>query len=151
MSFETINSEINDNAFEEYKKFYLKLLIKCKNNSQKMILICNLNKSNDIPLNYVMKQAQFNKEIYEFNKKYLVCVCILCTNSNFSHFKNIINLCTTMMTPASPVKLCNSFDNVNKYLLKIDGTVFDSNIFTRVSNKDESTEQTTAEEYEVPM
>ena len=37
------NNDINENSFEEYKKYYLGLLIRCKNNNEKMVLICNLN------------------------------------------------------------------------------------------------------------
>lgn len=122
---------INDESFEEYKKYYLNLLVKCKRNNEKMVLISDLNNSKEFQLNYVIKQAQFNKEIYKFNKEYVVCVCILCNNSNFTNLKNILNLYFTMIKPAAPFKLCKSFDKINKYLIQ-NNIIFDSNIFNKL-------------------
>lgn len=124
--FKLSGNAISENSFEEYKKYYLNLLIKCKNENTKMILICNLNNSGDLPLNYVMKQANFNKEIYKFNKEYIRCVCILCNNKNF---KNILNLYFTVSRPAAPYKLCRSFGKINKYLSEKFDINFDSNVF----------------------
>ncbi len=126
---------LNDESFEEYKKYYLNLLIKCKKNNEKMVLISDLNNSKEFQLNYVMKQAQFNKEIYKFNKEYVTCVCILCNDKNYTSLKNILNLYFTMIKPAAPFKLCKSFDKINKYLLH-NNITFDSNVFG--SNKLES-------------
>jgi hypothetical protein len=126
--FKSGGAPINDESFEEYKKYYLNLLIKCKRNNEKMVLISDLNNSKEFQLNYVIKQAQFNKEIFKFNKEYVICVCILCNNSNFLNLKNILNLYFTMIKPAAPFKLCKSFDKINKYLIK-NNINFDSNIF----------------------
>lgn len=133
---------INDISFEEYKKYYLNLLIKCKNENIKMILICDLNNSKEIQLNYVMKQVQFNNEIYKFNKEYLKCVSILCNNQNFLNLKNIINLYFTIIKSPSPFKLCKSFNKINKFLLEKNNINFDSNIFnTFNSNCEEEDEE----------
>jgi hypothetical protein len=124
--FRSINNTVNDETFEEFKKYYLNLLIRCKNNNEKMVLICDLNRLTSYPLEYVTKQAQFSKQIYKFNKEYLKCVCIICKDKNF---KNILNLFFTFVKPASPYKLCRSYDKVNKYLLTKFNISFDSNIF----------------------
>ena len=104
-----------DIYFDDYKKKYLELLLKCKNSNTKMILICDLYNALDIPLKYVMKQAQFNKEIYDHNKKYVEGVCILCKQKSF---KNMLIAYFSLVKPASPYKLCRSFDKANLYLTK---------------------------------
>jgi hypothetical protein len=124
--FKSSGNSVDDESFEEYKKYYLNLLIKCKKNNEKMILICNLNKLTSYPIEFVAKQAEFSKQIYNFNKEYLKCVCILCKDKNF---KNILNLFFTFVKPASPYKLCRSFNKVNKYLSEKFNNNFDTNIF----------------------
>ena len=124
--FKLSSNQISDETFEEYKKSYLSLLVRCKNNNDKIILICDLNKSAKLPLNYIMKQAQFTKDINKFNKEYIKAVCILCNDKNF---KNILSLYFTFCRPASPYKLCRSFDKINKYLIEKLNINFDSNIY----------------------
>lgn len=131
--FKLSGDAICEDSFEEYKKYYLNLLIKSKNENVKIILICNLNNSGNLPLNYVMKQAQFNKEIYKFNKEYVKCVCILCKDRSF---KNILNLYFTVSKPAAPYKLCRSFSKINKYLNEKFAVTFDTNIFDENFNND---------------
>ena len=98
-----------------------------------------LNNTGNVPLNYIMKQAQFNKEIYKFNKEYLRCVCILCSDKNF---KNILNLYFSVNKPAAPFKLFRSFSKVNKYLdekfnIKFNLRVFDINGATNITEEEE--------------
>ena len=116
--FKSNNTPINDESFEEYKKYYLNLLIKCKKNNEKMIIICdliNFNNNESMPIKYLLKQSQFNKEIYKFNKEYLKCVCIICKNKNF---KNILNIYFSLAKPAAPFKLCRSYDKSTLYLIE---------------------------------
>ena len=120
------DNEINENSFEQYKKYYLNLLLKCKKERQKMILICNLNSGRMLPMDYVIKQAQFNKEIHNFNKDYIQTVCILCKEKNF---KNVLNLYFTVAKPANPYKLSRSFDKINLYLKEKFNVIFDVSIF----------------------
>jgi len=120
------DKEINENSFEEYKKYYLNLLLKCKKNNEKMVLICNLNSGRMLPLDYVMKQAQFNKEIHKFNKDYIKTVCILCKEKNF---KNVLNLYFTVAKPANPYKLSRSFEKINLYLKEKFDISFDVSIY----------------------
>jgi len=123
----TINgNNITDESFEEFKKMYLELLVKAKKNNEKMILICNLNTSGSLPLKYIMKQAQFNKEIYKYNKEYVKGVCILCKDKSF---KNILNLYFSVAKPAAPFKLCRTYEKSNKYLLENFNVKFDVSIF----------------------
>jgi len=117
---------INDEIYEEYQRTYLKLLIKCKNKKEKMILICNLSNSNNLPLNIIMKQVQFNKDIYKYNKEYLKCACILCNNK---YLKSILNTYFSISKPAAPYKICSSYEKINIYLLEKFNLKFDSIIF----------------------
>jgi hypothetical protein len=124
--FKTNNSMVNDEKFEEFKKFYLNLLLRCKKNNDKMILIFNVNLTENIPIKYIMRQAEFNKQVEKFNKEYIKCVCIVCDNKNF---KNILNLYLSFVKPVSPYKLCRSFDKVNKYLVEKHNINFNSHTF----------------------
>lgn len=117
---------LNDETYEEYQRAYLNLLIRCKKNNEKMILICNLSNANNLPMSIVMKQIQFNKDIYKFNKEYLKCACILCNNK---YFKNVLNTYFNMAKPAAPYKICRCYNKINKYLLEKFNLKFDSNIF----------------------
>jgi hypothetical protein len=134
------DKEINENSFEEYKKYYLNLLLRCKKNNEKMVLICNLNSGRMLPLDYVMKQAQFNKEIHKFNKDYIETVCILCKEKSF---KNVLNLYFTVAKPANPYKLSRSFEKINSYLKDKFNINFDVSIF---ENQNESIEISEEEE-----
>jgi len=131
--FKSSGNSVDDESFEEYKKYYLNLLIKCKNNNEKMILICNLNKLTSYPIEFIAKQAEFSKQIFKFNKEYVKCVCILCKDNSF---KNILNLFFTFVKPATPYKLCRSFSKVDKYLLDKLNIIFKSNIFDETIKND---------------
>jgi hypothetical protein len=126
----------DDDGFEEYKKFYLELLVKCKRNKEKMIIVCNLmdmNNSDKIPMKYLMKHAQFNKEIYKFNKEYVKGLCLLCENKSF---KNMINLYFSISKPASPFKICRSFKKGNIFLKE--KCEFDFNLYIFQSELDKN-------------
>ena len=119
--------KFDDETFEEYQILYLNLLLKCKKNNEKIVLITNLTNLNNVdqlPLNYIMKQIQFNKKVYDFNKKYIRCVCILCKNKGI---KNILNTFFALSKPAAPFKLFRSIDKVNNYLLDNFNLNFDIN------------------------
>jgi hypothetical protein len=130
-------NNITDESFEDFKKMYLELLVKAKKNNEKIILICNINTSGNIPLKYIMKQAQFNKEIYKFNKEFVKGVCILCKDKSF---KNILNLYFSVAKPAAPFKLCRSYEKANKYLNEIFNVNFKTEIFENVIEEESNTE-----------
>lgn len=121
--------EINDEMFDEYKKRYLSLLVSCKRKGTKIALIVDINKFNNtenIPIKYIMKQVQFNKEIYKFNKEYLYCVCILCKSKTF---KNILNMYFAFTKPAAPFKLCRSIEKANLFIKDKTNLNFDISVF----------------------
>lgn len=129
------NPSFDDESFEKYKKSYLELLVRCKRNKEKMIVVCNLtdmNNSDKIPMKYLMKHSQFNKEIYNFNKEYVKGVCILSENKNL---KNIINLYFSLAKPAAPFKMCRSFKKGNIFLKEKCNFDFDLHIFQTGSQK----------------
>jgi hypothetical protein len=120
------NSIINE-KFDDFKREYLSLLVTCKKNNEQIAFICNITSSENFEMKNIMKFANFNKEIYNFNKAYVKCVAILCTDKNF---KNILNLYFTFAKPSSPYKLCRSYMKVNKYFkekwnLSIDSSYYD--------------------------
>jgi len=121
------DNEINDNSFEEYKEYYLNLLLRCKKENQKLVLICNLDNTPTLPMNYIIKQSQFNKDIYKHNQAHVKTVCILCKNKSF---KNILNLYFSVSKPANPFKICRSFMKVNIYLSEKFKMLFDTHIFS---------------------
>ena len=106
------NNELNDESFEEYKKYYLNLLIKCKKESSMMYIIFNLDNTKSLPLNYIIKQIKFNKEIEKFNKEYIKLASIMCKNKAF---KNILNMYFSMSKQAAPFKIFRCFNKMNLY------------------------------------
>jgi hypothetical protein len=122
---------VDDDVFEEYQKFYLNLLIKCKKNNEKMVLISDLshiNSNNNLPMKYFMRQIQFSKKIYDFNKKYLKGVVILCKSKSF---KNLIQSLMSFTKQAAPNKICRSYKKANLYLLEKFNIKFNVEIFNK--------------------
>ena len=74
--FYTDEKAMNDDDFEEYKKTYLQILLKCKKEKTKIILIADINNQKNLQLKYVFKQAQFNSKIEKFNKLFVTIACI---------------------------------------------------------------------------
>lgn len=143
------NDLINDNLFEKYKKEYLTILLKCKNNKEKIILIydlINLNNYENLAIKYIMKYANFNKEIYKFNKEYIKAVCILCNNSGF---KNILNLYFTISKPASPYKLCQNYEKATKYLLEKFNVNYDISNFENIYMEEDENDSSNDSELDI--
>jgi hypothetical protein len=143
--FKSNEKGVNDETFDEFKKDYLSLLLLCKQKNEKMVLICNIDVKESIPMKYIMKQVQFNKEVYKFNKEYIKCVCIMCTDKNF---KNILNLYFGMVRPAAPYKLCRSFFKVNKYLVEKHSITFDTQVFGDNNNNIDEEDDCQNDDYE---
>ncbi len=75
-----IHTNINDDSFEYYKAEYLKILLRCKEEKQKIFLFYDLNvkeANGTIPLSYLPKQIEFNKKIFDLNEKYVKVVILL--------------------------------------------------------------------------
>lgn len=137
------NCEMTDEIFDEYKRNYLNMLIRCKNNKEKIILICDLDHTQNMPLNYLMKQTQFNKEVEKFNKEYVRCVCIMCKNKGF---KNMLNLYFSVSKPASPFKIFRSTEKANKYINDKFNIKFDINKLYDKKDTDEDLQEEEEEE-----
>lgn len=134
--FKINNTELNDTIFEEYQKYYLSLLIKCKKNNEKMVFISDLKTlegKTDFPMKYIMKQVEFNKKIYEFNKKFIKCFIVICNNRKI---KTIINTLFMIIRPAAPFKLCRDQIKANKYLFEKFNINFDITIYLNDINED---------------
>lgn len=128
VNFKSDIGGINDIIFEEYQRQYLNLLIECKRKKEKIVLILNLNYFNNtnIPIKYILKQIQFHKNIYNFNKKYLHCAIILCKSKPF---KNMINTFLGFTETAAPVKIYRNVEKANIYLKNNFKIIFDVSIF----------------------
>lgn len=120
--------EVNDENFENYKVNFLNLLLRCKKNKEKMLLICDLENDASIPMKYIFKLALFNKKIFKFNKLYLRGVCVL---SKSKTFKNIFKIYLSLITPSAPYKLCSSYDKINNYIEKEFKINFDTYVFSK--------------------
>ena len=131
------DNQMKDEYFEDFKREYLSLLVKCKKNNEQIVLICNINSSGNFEMANIMKFAKFNKEIHAFNKAYVKCVAILCSDKSF---KNILNLYFTFAKPASPYKLCRSHFKVDKYLKEKWGITFESIYFNGYNQINYTTE-----------
>jgi hypothetical protein len=117
---------MNQDDFEEYKKTYLKILVKCKKEKTKIILISDLNNQNKLELKYVMKQAYFNLKIEKFNKLYVRIVCVYLTDKSF---KKILNMYFNICKPYCPYKICVSYDLINKFIKETTNEEHDTHIF----------------------
>ena len=105
------------------------MLVRAKLEKSKIILLSDLNgmkRNESIPMNFLMKQMQFNKDCYKFNKEYVACVCILCNNLKI---KNILLVYFTMIKQASPYKICKDAHAVNVFLKDKYDIDLDSHMF----------------------
>ena len=140
------NNELNDESFEEYKKYYLNLLIKCKKENSKMYIIFNLDNTKSLPMNYIVKQIQFNKEIEKFNKEYIKLASIICKSKAF---KNILNLYFSMSKQAAPFKIFRCFNKMNTYFIDKFNINFNFNLLEpEMNNIMEEEEEEEEEEQE---
>lgn len=145
--FKIDSNKLDEEYFDEYRKFYLNLLIKCKRNNEKMLLICNLNDLNNygnFDMKFMMKQAKFSQEIYKFNKLYLTCVCILCKNKSF---KNMLNIFFTIVKQAAPYKLCRTSQKANLYLKEKHNIDFDINFYLKNIDTNDTNDSNDSNEY----
>ena len=118
---------MNENDFENYKKTYLQILLKCKKEKTKIILISDLNNQKKIDVKYVMKQAYFNLKLEKFNKLYVKIVCVYLKDKNF---KKILNMYFNICKPYCPYKICNSYDIINQFIKNELKEDYDTNIFS---------------------
>ncbi len=120
------NIQINDQIFEEYTREYLELLLSCKKNKEKIYVIIDINQFESLPLPYLLKQAQFNKKVYQFNQKYLHCAYIYCKNKVF---KKMIKMFMMIEKPAVPMRIIRSITKLNQSILDNYNLSFDCHVF----------------------
>ena len=120
------NEKMTDDVFEEYKRTYLTILLKCKKEKQKIILISDLNNQDNLPLKYVMKQAYFNHKIHKFNEAYVDLVCVYLNNNGF---KRILDIYFSICPPCSPYKVCNSYEVINQFIKEKINIDFDTHVY----------------------
>jgi hypothetical protein len=121
------NEKMNDEMFEEYKRTYLTILLKCKKEKEKIILISDLNNQGNLPIKYVVKQAYFNNKIHKFNEQYVSIVCVYLQNQSF---KKILDIYFSICTPCCPYKVCSSFDIINDFMNPYHK--FDTHVFEKL-------------------
>jgi len=131
--------EITDNDFDEYKKKYMEILVRCKAEKTQVYIICNIGNASELPMKYVMKQQKLNEELFDYNKLYIKCVCVLVSSMIM---KNILKLYFCCSKVASPYKITQSYEKINKYLIQkmnytFDISVFDSSIVNYTNIEEE--------------
>ena len=130
--------EITDEDFEEYKRQYTELLVRCKTEKTQIYVICNIGKALELPMKYVAKQKNFNEEMFNYNKLYIKCVCVLV---NSVIMKNILKLYFCCSRIASPYKITQNYTKINKYLREKMNYTFDISVFHSEINKYENIEE----------
>ncbi len=120
------NIQINDEIFENYTRKYLELLISCKKNKEKIYVIIDINEFESLPLPYLLKQAQFNRKIFQYNQKYLHCAYIYCKNKVF---KKMIKMFMMVEKPAVPMRIIRSITKLNNSILENYKINFDCHLF----------------------
>ncbi len=120
------NIQINDEIFENYTRKYLELLISCKKHKEKIYVIIDINEFESLPLPYLLKQAQFNRKIFQYNQKYLHCAYIYCKNKVF---KKMIKMFMMVEKPAVPMRIIRSITKLNNSILENYKINFDCHLF----------------------
>jgi hypothetical protein len=109
------NNFLNDNILEEYKKDYLTILIRCKNNKEKIILFMDIYEKSEIQMPYIKKLTEFHKSIEDYNKLYVEYIYILCKSKIM---KNVISMLLSVETPTVPCKIIRSLDKLQSSFLE---------------------------------
>ena len=130
--FYTDEKAMNDDDFEEYKKTYLQILLKCKKEKTKIILIADINNQKNLQLKYVFKQAQFNSKIEKFNKLFVTIACIYLKDKSM---KKILNLYFSICKkPYCPYKICANYKSIDKFIKDELNKDYDTSIFIKKEN-----------------
>ena len=109
------NNCLNDTILEEYKKDYLTILIRCKNNKEKIILFMDIYEKTEVQMQYIKKMADFHKSVEEYNKVDVEYIYILCKSKIM---KNVISMLLSVETPTVPCKIIRSLDKLQNSFLE---------------------------------
>lgn len=125
------NNGMNEDDFEEYKKTYLQILLKCKKEKIQIILISDLNNQKNLEMKYVIKQAYFNLKIEKFNKLYVKMVCVFLNDKNL---KKLINMYFNICKPYCPYKICKSYEIIDEFILETLKENYKTSIFSDLNH-----------------
>jgi hypothetical protein len=103
------NATLTDEILEEYQKDFLKILIRCKTNKEKIVLLIDIYNKSNVQMNYMSKISQFHQRTEEYNKKYIDHIYILC-ESKF--LKTMISMFLTNENPVAPCKVIRSLSKL---------------------------------------
>ena len=109
------NNFLNDEILEEYKKDYLSILIRCKNNKEKIILFMDIYEKTEVQMPYIKKMAGFHKSVEGYNKVYVEYIYVLCKSKIM---KNVISMLLSVETPVVPCKIIRSLDKLESSFLE---------------------------------
>jgi len=109
------NNYLNDAILEEYKKDFLTILIRCKNNKEKIILFMDIYEKTEVQMPYIKKMADFHKSVEEYNKVYVEYIYVLCKSKIM---KNVISMLLSVETPVVPCKIIRSLDKLHSSFLE---------------------------------
>jgi len=109
------NNWLNDEILEEYKKDYLSILIRCKNNKDKIILFMDIYERTEVQMPYIKKMAEFHKNVEEYNRLYVEYIYVLCKSKIM---KNIISMLLSVESPAVSCKIIRSLDKLESAFLE---------------------------------
>ena len=113
-------------------------MLVCKKNKEKIILIIDVNEFAGLPLQYMVKQKEFNKQIFHLNEKYLESVFIYCKNKMM---KQMIQMNMMIEKTAAPLYICRSVEKLNRNIEKYTHKTFDcQQILEKYSYLDKQTE-----------
>ena len=102
----------------------IRRIIRCKNNNEKVYIIINIYFNTEVPIKFMQNISKFNKSIYDYNKKYVNYIYILCESKIF---KNVLRMMITMEKPASPYKIVRSTEKLKKLFHENHGIQLDDN------------------------
>jgi hypothetical protein len=109
------NNCLNDAILEEYKKDYLTILIRCKNNKEKIILFMDIYEKTEVQMPYIKKMAEFHKSVEEYNRLYVEYIYVLCKSKIM---KNVISMLLSIESPAVRCKIIRSLDKLQGAFLE---------------------------------
>ena len=110
------SDEYNEEAFNDFLKYYKQTWLYIKENNLKyhsMISVLDINdKTVSLPLTAIVKLISV---LMELNDVFDKCLHSTCLTINDEKWKDTINLILTLYKPPRPFKLENNQDEINKF------------------------------------
>ena len=105
---------LNDELIEEYQKDFLKILIRCKNNKEKIILLMDIYEKSNVQMNYIQTFVNFHKKTEDYNKIYIEYIYILCESKIL---KNLLSMFISTDNTIIPCKIIRSLSKLRESFL----------------------------------